>query len=360
MRSPIKTALLTLLFAINTPLNADLAAAGGTDYRIPVTAITAEKESIRQLTRVQGVVEAVDAPELKSKVAAEVVAVLVEEGDSVQAGQVLARLDDEGFRLDKQGAEADIQRLQALLETQRRTLERDDSLFRQKLISDAKLDDARSAVKQTRAQLAHARSLLAKTEYQLSHTRVRSPIDGIIQYRNISVGDYVNPNSPSSKPLFQVVDRSHLRARLYFPENLAHQVRAGTPVRLLKGDLQVDGQVDILRPMLESGNRSQHALVGFDNRHQWRPGESITAQAELARNDQAVVVPAGVLVRRPAGLVVYRLQGESAEEVVVMTGIREGGRVEIVEGIEAGDRLVQEGAHYLGNGVAVSLQGESK
>lgn len=358
----IKTTLLAMLFGLNTPLNAGQAEAapGDNGYRIPVTAITASQGSIRQLTRVQGVIEAVDAPELKSKVAAEVVAVLVEEGDRVKAGQVLARLDDEGFRLDKQGAAADIQRLQALLEMQLRNLERDESLFSRKLISDAKLDDARSAVKQTRAQLAHARSLLAKAEYQLSHTEVRSPSDGVIQYRNVSVGDYVNPNSPSSKPLFQVVDRSRLRARLYFPENLAHQVRIGTPVRLIKDGAEIDSQVNILRPMLESGNRAQHALADFDNRDDWRPGESITALAEIARNDQAVVVPETVLVRRPAGLVIYRLNNDTVEQVLVKTGIREGDRVEIIQGIAAGDRLVLEGAHYLSNGVAVALQGDAK
>ena len=327
-------------------------------YRVAVTAMRAQPGEIRELTRVQGEIEAPDAPQIMSKVAAEVIEVLADEGDRVTAGQVLARLDDESFRLDRDAAQADIARLHALLENQRSTLERDQSLFKQKLVSDAKLDESRSAVKQTQAQLVHARSLLDKSLYQLSHTKVIAPIGGVVQKRSISPGDYVNPSSPNSKPLFQIVDTGQLRARLYFPENLAHRVSIGLPVELTKNGASVQASIGHIRPMLEPGNRALHALADFVNQPQWRPGESITGIALMALHQQAVLVPEAVLVRRPAGLVVYRLEAGRAREQSVTTGIRQGDRVEILSGVKAGELLALDGAGYLSDGAAVEIKEE--
>lgn len=355
-----RAGLFAALLPLCPPLYAQDPAADqtGSAYRVPVTGVRAQSDTIRLLTRVQGVIEAIDAPEIRSKVAAEVVEVNVDEGDPVQAEQVLARLDDEGFRLDKEAAEADIQRLQALLENQQSTLQRDQSLTQQKLVSDAKLDDSRAAVKQTRAQLAHARSLLAKAQYQLSHTRVIAPIDGMVQQRSVSRGDYVNPNAPSSKVLFQIVDTGRLHARIWFPENLARLVAIGMQVELTKEGDRVATRIAHVRPMLEPGNGALHALADFDNGPRWKTGESIAASAVLQEHAEALVVPAAVLVRRPAGLVVYRLDNGRAREVAVTTGIRQGDRVEILSGVAADDLLALDGANYLSDGVMIDIKDE--
>lgn len=361
MKTLVATALFVVLLLPHQPTAAADAypPQPASANRVPVTAVRVRADSIRELTRVQGDIETTQAPQIMSKVAAEVVEVLVEEGDRVSAGQVLARLDDEGFRLDREAAEADIARLRALLDQQQNTLQRDQSLTRQKLVSDAKLEDSQSAVKQTRAQLVHARSLLDKARYQLSHTLVLAPIGGTVQERRVSRGDYVNPTSPSSKPLFQIVDTEHLRARLYFPENLAERVVVGLPMELVAGHTKLAARVNRLRPMLEPGNRALQALADFDNRADWRPGESITAIAELSRQDRALVLPEAALVRRPKGLVVYRLESGKAREQPVTTGIRQGDRVELLSGVAEGDLLALDGAAYLSDGADVDIQGKT-
>lgn len=323
----------------------------------PVSQVKVARADISLLTRVQGGIESVAAPRIMSKVPAEVLKVLVEEGDAVTEGQVLAELDDEGFRLDKVAAEADIKRLQVLLANQRKTLQRDESLTASKLVSEAILDDARAAVDQTLAQLASAQSRLDKAEYQLSHCKVLSPISGLVQQRSISRGDYVNPNSPNGSTLFQLVDVRHLRARLLFPETLIPQIRIGTQVELIKGRLRLKAKISQLRPMLESGNRALQALVDFDNEVGLRPGESISAEVVLNSSPKALVVPEETLVQRPAGLVAYRLCDDKAEEVVVRTGIREQGRVEILEGLAEGDVLALDGAAFLTQGAEVEIKG---
>lgn len=325
-------------------------------YRVPVTAIVAERSTIEQHTRVQGVIEAINKPQLKAKISAEVVKINVDEGDAVKQGQVLALLDDEGFRLDKEGAETEIQRLEALLENQRLTLKRDQSLRRQKLVPQAKLDASRVAVKQTRAQLKHAQVQLKLAKYQLTHTRIVTPISGIVQQRSVSRGDYVNPISPSSLPLFQIVDTRHLRARLYFPETLAKVIKPGMKVTLKRDDQTLPAVIRRLRPMLEAQNRALHALAEFDNVKHWKPGETITADVVLKQHKNAIVVPEMALVRRPAGQVVYKLGNGTAHEIAVRTGIRQGDSVEIVSGLKAGEQIALDGAAYLSDQVAVEIQ----
>lgn len=354
--------LLTVLLLPALTLSAAEPAAteASSTYKVPVTGVRATLDSIRQLTRVQGTIEAINAPEIRNKVAAEITAVNVDEGDAVVAGQVLVTLDDESFILNKKAATADIARLEALLDNQRRTFERDESLAKQKLISDAQLDSSRATLKQIRAQLAHARSLFDKAKYQLSHTQVTAPISGVVQQRSVSLGDYINPNSPSSKALFQIVDTRHLRARLYFPESLASQIKSGIPVELIKDDALIKTEITHVRPMLETGTQALHALADFDNSNHWKPGESITANVQLAQHDKAVVITDTALVRRPNGLVVYRLEDDKAHEVVVTTGIRQDGRVEILSGVANDDLLALDGANYLSDGAAVEIKGDAQ
>ncbi len=325
-------------------------------YRVPVTVVRASPGTIEQHTGVQGVIEALNEPQLKTKVSAEVKKIYVDEGDVVKQGQVLALLDDEGFRLNKEAAETQIKSLKPLLQNQLLTLKRDQTLVSKKMIPESKLDASLALVKQTRAQLEHAKVLLKKANYQLTHTRIIAPISGIVQQRSVSPGDYVNPMSPSSPPLFQVVDTRHLRARLYFPETLAESIKTGMKVTLKRDDQTLPAVIKRTRPMLEAQNRALHALADFDNVKDWKPGETITADVVLKRHKNTIIIPELALIQRPAGLVVYVLKDGMAKEVVVETGIRQGDKIEILSGLKEGDLIALDGAAYLSNQIPVEIQ----
>ncbi len=349
-----------ILFAVIAPVSAPSYARAGEKKThqsgVPVTEIQVKSGSISLITTVQGVVETMHAPQISSMVTAEVVKVNVDEGDKVVVGQVLARMDDERFRLNKIAAKANIERLQAQLENQQLLLKRDQSLFKKKTISDSKLDASMTLVKQTRAQIRQAKAQLNIASYELSHTLIIAPISGVIQKRSVSKGDYINPMSPSGKPLFQIIDTHHVRARLYFPETLADEIEPGMGVVLNRGSESLKATITRIRPMLEQQNHSLQALVEFNNSKQWKPGESITANVVLMQHDHAVIVPQAVLVQRPAGFVVYQLDKGRAEEKPVVIGIRQGRRVEIKSGLKAGVHIALDGAAYLSDGVRVQIQ----
>ena len=347
--------LYVLAMLVSLPAGAGTASAQAEEPGVPVTLVSVQRGAIQRTSHVQALAESVNAPKINSKVSAEVLEIHVDEGDRVRQGDLLARLDDEAFRLDKEAAEADIARLEATLANQLLTLKRDEQLFRKKLVPDTRLDDSRTAVKLTRASIVHAKVLLKKAEYQLSHATVRAPVDGVVQQRLVSVGDYLNPNSPSSKPLFQLVDIKHLRARLFFSDRLAGIVRIGMPATLRRGDQAIAARITQVLPMIEDGSRSFLALAEFDNRYDWAPGTRISADVVLDRHQDALLIPEAALVQRPGGVRVYRVREDRAEELAPVTGISHAGRVEVLSGLSEGDRLVLDGAAYLSNGVKVSV-----
>ncbi|HBH36182.1 MAG TPA: efflux RND transporter periplasmic adaptor subunit [Gammaproteobacteria bacterium] len=324
------------------------APAGGT----PVTVVNAIETTMISATVVRGEIESPSTPHIAAKVAAEVVSVKVDEGMRVQSGQLLAELDDETFIIAQEIASADIQRLQVLIENQQRVLKRYKDLIGKKLTSQSALDDAITALKQSQAELISARARLKEASYQLSHTRIVSPVDGVVQQRTVSMGDYVKPGDM----LFQIASTERLRARIYFPETLAASVHPGMKIELTQNGKTVTGEINRMRPMLEESNRALHALVDFQNKNNWKPGSSIVARVILAEHAQAVAVPEKALVRRPAGMVVYRINGTTVTQQIVTTGLKQGGLIEVTSGLSADDAIVLDGAAWLTDGAAVEIQ----
>ncbi len=318
----------------------------------PVTMTRAIQTTMISTTMVRGEIESPSTPHIAAKISAEVDSIKVEEGMQVQSGQLLASLDDETFKISEEIASAEIQHLQILIDNQQRILKRNKELFEKKLASQSVLDDALTALKQSQAELISASAKLKEARYQLSHTRVTSPVEGVIQQRTVSKGDYVKPGTL----LFQIVSTDSLRARLYFPEPLAASIYLGMKVELTQGRKTVSGEVNRIRPMLEDSNRALHALVDFKNEGNWKPGSSIVARVILGEHKQAVAVPEKTLVRRPVGVVIYRIKDDTVTEQVVTTGLKQGDLIEVTSGLSAGDSIVLDGAAWLTDGARVEIQ----
>ncbi len=321
----------------------------------PVTVTRAMSETLEVTERAVGTIEALYAPTVAAEVAARVVAVEVEEGGEVKKGQLLARLDPEDYRLAVAAARASLERIEALIHGQKLKVDRLLALRRRQSASQSALDEADSALKALLAQRALARVRLAQAERRLSLTRIASPVEGRVSSRMVSPGDYVKPGTP----LFHLTGRRRLRARLPFPETLAGRLRQGQPVRLVTPQAPeqvVETTVSGLRPEITPSNRALEALVQFDNPDGWEPGASVTGTVTLEVHEGAVTVPEAALVRRPAGEVVYVIEGDTAHQRVVRSGLRLHGRVEITAGLAAGETVAVDGAGFLSDGAKVEVK----
>jgi RND family efflux transporter MFP subunit len=329
-----------------------LAAAGvlaqGRAVRITTTqAVRADVEDVEWAV---GLIETRTSSQVAAEVPGEIVGVFVDEGQGVAAGTVLAEVDNSEYQLELKREQAEVRRLNALLRQQERELERAKKLYQENLIAEDELDSIDAELDALRQQLAGAQAQANSTDRRLTKTRLIAPVDSEVATRNIDVGDYVQTGTV----VFDLIDMRNLRVRLPFPEYRAPQLAVGLPVRLTSaaaGDSVVNAVVTEIRPSVNPSSRSLTVIVDFDNPGGWRPGASARADLILSVRKNALLVPQVAVVRRPAGDVVYAIEGGVAREKIIERGQRQDRMVEVLAGL-TGDELIAA------DGAAVDIAGD--
>ncbi len=323
---------------------------------IPATRIsvhTAARATIEVTDSTVGWVDSKSAPALTAEVSGRVTRILVDAGDQVQQGQLLAEIDPTAYRLARDAAAADVQRLQALVENQQRQVERNRRMLEENFIAEAMYEDSRSQLQALSEQLRGAQARLDNAERDLRNTRVLAPVSGVVDQRLITAGDFV----AAGQPLLRLVSGQTLRVHLPFPETVAARLSPGLPVRLstpLAPDEVVTGKIDELRPSLGRA-RAVEAIVDVQNPGSWRAGASVRGTVVLETRDN-IVLPEAAVVLRPAGRTVYVIANGRATARLVEVGTMRDGQVEILSGLQPGELVALDGAGFLTDGALVSLQ----
>jgi len=356
-KHPIAYALFLVLLGTGPGCAREEGQAASQARAISVTVARTQARPLRVTTRVTGEIVSLADPEIAAELDGRVVAIHADEGERVQAGQMLAEQDAEPHAIELEKSQAEVKRLQAMTRDHRRTVRRLRDLLDKQSTAQNELDRAETELDASLAELDAAQARVKDARYRLARTGIASPIDGSVQLRRASVGDYLKKGDP----IFQLVATDRLRARLYFSESLAPQVSPGMQVRLWAGDRaqSIDAAVARVRPMLDPGNRALVALVDFGNPGGWLPGYSITAEVVLAEKEQAIMAPVLSLVRRPAGTVVYMVSGGTVRQQPVETGSRDGDWIEITAGVGADETLALDGAAFLTDGAAINIRSKA-
>jgi RND family efflux transporter MFP subunit len=322
------------------------------------TTVTAVWPLTRQIERTEisvGRLDAASAPVVAAETAGRIQTIHRDAGDSVEVGDLLAVLDARTQTIAVDSASAEIRRLQALLDNQQVQVTRLRNLAQRQSISQDQLDEAVTMVEVYAAQLDEARSRLSEAEFNLQRTRIVSPVSGKIQRRLVSAGDFVS----SGRSLFELVSPEVLRAVLPVPERLQDDLMIGQWVRLSvpsRPDEEVESRISEIRPMVGPASRAIELIVDLDNPGHWRPGGSVTGRVILEQRD-SLVVPPGSVVRRPAGTVVFVVDGqERASQRQVRVGLRSSDWVEIVEGLSEEEAVVVDGAGFLSDGALLTIE----
>lgn len=321
-----------------------------------VTVVDAQIQDVQVSEFSVGRIESLADPVIAAEVEGRVLELLVQIGDPVEQGQVLARIDAGDYELSRDGALAEIGRLEEMIEQQQRLVNRYEKLRKDKFFSENALDEANSQLRALGKQVAGAKARLEQARRDLGRTSIKAPLSGKIEQRMVSEGDFVRPGGS----IFRLSTDESLRVVLPFPESLSNQLQAGQRV-ILESPVQpgklVEAKITELRPTVGSTNRAMEALVDLNNPGGWKAGASVSGELVLAVNEDAVVVPEICLAIRPAGRVVYVYNPADSlvEERIVEVGVQRDGWVEIVSGLSAGETVVADGAAFLSGGVEVRL-----
>jgi RND family efflux transporter MFP subunit len=323
----------------------------------PATLIsTAPAETISLEIREEavGTIEGLIDPTVAAEVAARVVRVLVHPGQQVNKGDPIVLLDPTDFSLQRGEAQAEVARIQALIQNQQRVVERNQALVEKNFISQNAVEDSTTQLAALKQQLAGARSRLATIEHTGSKARVLSPLAGTVEKQIVSPGDFVNVGDP----LIQIISNQRLRAHLPFPESIAAKLKPGLKVRLSTptSPEEVTSTIRELKPLIGETNRAVDVIADIVNEPGWQSGASVNGTVILGEREGAVVVPEQSVVLRPAGEVVYVIKDGVAYQRKVKSGVRQSGMVEIVEGLQAGEQVAVDGSAFLTDQAKVTVQ----
>ncbi|HEX5801379.1 MAG TPA: efflux RND transporter periplasmic adaptor subunit [Azospira sp.] len=325
-----------------------------------ITVTQAQAMPLEIVERTLGSLEAVIDPKVAAEVPGRVVRLAVRAGQKVSKGQLLAELDTVDAASQERVDRAEIARLESLLAQQERVVARQNELVSRNFISRNAVDDATAQRDALKSQLASARARAGISGHALQRTRITSPVDGTIEVQIASVGDYLKVGDP----LVRMVSNTRLRANLPFPEAVAQRLKPGQTVRLvspLRPDRVIEASIHDIRPTLIETSRAVEVIARFDNPGsladggELRGGSSVDATVVIGRKENAVMVPEQSVVLRPAGKVVYAIENDKARQRLVVTGAKQAGLIEIVDGIAAGETVALDGAGFLTDGGTVSV-----
>lgn len=318
-----------------------------------VTVTKVSKQALETTQTAVGTLEGLINPTVAAEVAARVLKLHVVAGEQVKQGQLIATLDATDFGMQRNEQQAEIARIQAQIDNQAKTVARNQALVDKKFISQNAVDNDIAQQKVLQQQLAAAQARAGSINHDSSKTRVVSPVNGVVENRLVSQGEFVRVGDP----LVQIVSKQKLRAHLPFPEQIAAQLRAGLKVRLTTptSNKAVETTIHELKPMVTEGSRSLDIIADIVDAEGWQPGASVTGTVVLDETATAMTIPEQSLILRPAGEVVYVVRNNTAYQAVVKTGLHQNGMIEVLEGLHENDVIVVDGAGFLTDKAPVTI-----
>ena len=376
---------------------------------VSVQAAPVEKTAIQHVVEAQAILFPLQQAAIVPKISAPVQKFLVKRGSPVKQGQVLAVLenrdlsaaaqDTEGAYKQAQAvyetttaanlpeeirkAEADAQQAQQALDAQEKVFQSRQQLFEQGALPRKELDQSRVDITQARNQSDIAKQHLEKlmaigkeqelkaaegqrdsaagkyrgAQAQLSYSEIRSPINGVITDRPLYPGEM----AAAGTPLLTVMDISSVIAKAHIPQDDAAALKVGD-----KGSITVpgitepiNGKVTVVSPALDPNSTTVEIWFEVKNpRHELKPGTSVHLAMTAQTVKDALVVPASSILTAPDGTTTVMLAGSDgmAHQKGVKLGIRNGDDVEIIEGVNVGEKVISNGAYGLPDKTKIKIE----
>jgi RND family efflux transporter MFP subunit len=288
---------------------------------------------------------------IKSKVAAEVARVHVQEGERVAAGQVLVTLDTADLRARHDAQMAAVAEARAKLELARKNQENNKALLAKNFISQNAYDGVANSVTVAEANLKSAQAQAAISERALADANIRSPFAGIVAKRWVNSGDKVSPDGMVAA----VVDLSRMELEAQIPVGEIPGIRVGQEINFTVdgfSERKFKGQVERINPSADAGSRSIAIFVTLANPDGALKGGMFANGSMAAASRTSVnAIPLVALIEEGGQAAVFALKDGVIERKPVVIGAKsvEEGLVEIREGLQAGARVVavkQEGLKH--------------
>lgn len=287
-----------------------------------------------------GTARANESIQVTSRIASVVERIGFEEGEQVEAGQLLLELDHAELQ-------AELAMAEAALKKARSQFERRQGLATTRVISELELEELEAEVLIAEADARAARA-------RLNNAFIRAPFAGTVGLRQVSLGDLVGPETV----ITTLDDTATIKLEFTVPETFLATVGKGTPIEArseVYPDLPFAGEVSIVDPRVDPATRSVTVIARLPNADRLiKPGMFLTVDLQRQR-DGVLLVPEQALAPRQGRQFLFAVEEGTAVEKEVRIGARAPGLAEITAGLDPGTLVITEGTQKVRNGAPVQI-----
>lgn len=341
---------------------------------ISVEVIPVKAGTISEQVKAFGNIQTEELVEIVPQVSNRVTKIHVDLGDNVNQGQLMAEIYEAPFREAVQQARAQVRQAQASFERDSTQMERQRQLFERELISRSEFDDARSTYLNSQAQFESAQAQLAQSLEDLDNTDIVSPVYGVVLSRSISEGDV----AATGQTIFEIANLTGFETRVFLPIHDWERIEIGQPVSMAlssEGESIAEGVVARKSPRLDPTTGLGEVVITLTNTSSnVYQGALVETRINLETKQNAVVIPRSALVEKVETYIapetgtielersysVFVTSGDtSAVRRELELGIEQGDRIEVMDGLQAGDQLVVTGQESLEDGSLIQIANSS-
>ncbi|MCF8162570.1 MAG: efflux RND transporter periplasmic adaptor subunit [Sulfuritalea sp.] len=346
-----------------TPVTAPIAAAAPTLEFLPSEIFTAKPLELQQTLSLTGALRAVDISSVKARVAAEVREISVREGDTVRAGQIVARMDATEFQARVDQARGTLNAARAQLDIATKNRDNNRTLVEKGFISKNAFDNSASQYATAEANVEAAKGALDVVQKLVNDTVIRSPISGVVAMRYVQAGEKVSADNK----LLDIVNLQKMELEAAVPTNDITNVAIGQRVTLRTEGLPqtIEGKVVRINPATQSGSRSVLVYVQIANpQNQLRSGMFAEAQLILKTKASVLALPQNAIRKEGNRAYVYVIEADVLARKAITVGMsgRSGDdyMTEVLSGIDFGTQIVRTDMGSLQPGTHVRINAPSQ
>jgi len=318
--------------------------------------VIASNGSIMSGPQISGTLEPEREAVMRAEIGGRVLQTYAEQGQSVGAGTVLARIDASGIQDAYSSARSGVTAARNAYDVASRDLARNQTLLAAGAIAERDIDLSRRASIAAQAALEDAQSRLASAQRQLRSTQVTAPFSGIVSERPVSAGDVVQPGAH----IFTVVEPSSMQLEASVPAEQLASIRVGVPVAFTVSGYpgrQFLGTITRINPTADPTTRQVRIYVSIPNAGRTLVGGLFANGRMSSTTKMGLIVPTSAVDVRGAAPTAMRIKKGKVEKVQVQLGITDKASesVEVIAGIQAGDTLLTGAAQGITPGTAVKV-----